>query len=76
LVTCHVFLLTAMPPPVPAGSPQLFFMSAQVVDDPWGPLTLPNDSPVADYVWATKEEVLHRVGDARTADLLRRMLLD
>lgn len=58
---------------------RVFFMLAQVVDDPWGPLTLNKTghvgAPPTDYAWVTRDEaVATYFKDARMGELLTRML--
>jgi hypothetical protein len=53
----------------------MFFMLAQVVDDPWGPLHLPKGSTATDWAWVTREEAIQEYcKSARMGELLRNML--
>ncbi len=46
-----------------------------MVDDPWGPLRLPEGSPAADVAWVTREEAAQELcRDVRMGELLSRML--
>ncbi|KAJ9509830.1 hypothetical protein QJQ45_011572 [Haematococcus lacustris] len=61
-------------PLLPSGG-RIFFMLAQVVDDPWGPLNLVPDSGALDWAWVTRREATAEYfKDARMAELLGRML--
>ncbi|KAJ9509100.1 hypothetical protein QJQ45_001581 [Haematococcus lacustris] len=61
-------------PLLPSGG-RIFFMLAQVVDDPWGPINLVPDSGALDWAWVTRREATAEYfKDARMAELLGRML--
>mmetsp|Transcript_16042 Transcript_16042/g.27586 ORF Transcript_16042/g.27586 Transcript_16042/m.27586 type:complete len:273 (-) Transcript_16042:251-1069(-) len=57
-----------------SGGDKLYYMLAQVVDDPWGALRLPEASSATDYQWLTSQEAAQHMADARMQDLLPRML--